>query len=125
MHSSEQAQPIVLVIEDDESLRKLLRFIIEYHGCQVLDAANGVDALIQLSQTDLPNLILLDMMMPVMNGWQFFAMIKAEPKYKNIPVVIMTAYSKSEISIPENEIVQKPIGVSVIYALIHKYCRVA
>lgn len=112
----------VLVVDDDPSIRDLLRVMLEMNGYSVQLAPNGREAMQLLSYIDLPSLILLDMMMPVMNGWQFYSATRADPKLQNIPVVIITAYSKEEIEMPPVEILNKPFDFDVFWELVGKYC---
>ena len=65
--------PKVLIVEDDESIREMMRHVLEIEGYSVSIANNGKEALDSLNQdSDLPSIILLDLMMPVLDGWQFY-----------------------------------------------------
>lgn len=82
----------VLVVEDAADLRSLLRQLFELEGYHVTQAANGREALALLqTATELPQLILLDLMMPVMDGFEFRRAQAADPRLAGIPVVVMTA----------------------------------
>ena len=85
----EKRQPTILVVEDDEYCRDLLNQILTMHGYTVKAAANGLEGL-QLLQSLNPDLILLDMKMPVMNGWEFSRRLKEERDH-SIPFVIISA----------------------------------
>jgi CheY-like chemotaxis protein len=80
----------VLVVEDHEDLRELLTVLLEGEGFSVQTAANGREALAALDESR-PALILLDLMMPVMNGDEFRARQLADPRYRDVPVICMTA----------------------------------
>jgi urea transport system substrate-binding protein len=69
---SEATGPKILIVEDDEDLLDLMKLVLAGEGYQVETARNGHDAM-ELVRKDLPDLILLDMKMPVMNGWEFAA----------------------------------------------------
>jgi CheY-like chemotaxis protein len=82
----------ILVVDDQPSLRTLLTIFLEDVNYTVVEAADGRDALRYLHHTnDLPGLILLDVAMPVMTGWQFLSAQQREPRFASIPVVLMTA----------------------------------
>lgn len=86
---NQKGQPTILVVEDDEYCRDLLDQILTMHGYSVKAAANGLEAW-KLLQSLNPDLILLDMKMPVMNGWEFSRRLKAE-RDGTIPFVIISA----------------------------------
>jgi CheY-like chemotaxis protein len=88
----------ILVVEDDASVRQGLASILEDQGYQVAQAADGAEALTYLRghRRERPNLILLDLMMPNMNGWQFCAAQRREPWLAEIPVVLLTALPGAE-----------------------------
>ena len=81
----------VLVVDDDRDLRDLLAAVLSSAGYEVLTAENGAAALSVL-RTVLPDLIVLDLMMPVMNGWQFREAQMALPDYARIPVVCLSGH---------------------------------
>ncbi len=82
--------PSILVVEDDVDSREILRVILNKAGCGVLEAGNGIEALASLKEA-LPDLILLDLMMPEMDGFEFLAAIREHEAWHDIPVVIITA----------------------------------
>jgi signal transduction histidine kinase/DNA-binding response OmpR family regulator len=87
--STDEANPI-LVVEDDVDTRDMLRRTLEKEGWQVLVAENGRVAL-DILQTSLPDLILLDLMMPEMDGFQFVTAMQQNPKWQHIPIIVVTA----------------------------------
>jgi CheY-like chemotaxis protein len=80
----------VLVVEDDESARDVLRRVVTRHGCSVVEAENGRAAL-ELIERHRPNLILLDLMMPEMDGFQFLDELRRSRAWASIPVIVLTA----------------------------------
>ncbi|QTA86632.1 response regulator [Desulfonema magnum] len=80
----------VLVIEDSDPMRNMLRKILEKEGCAVIEAENGRVALERVAETR-PGLILLDLMMPEMDGFQFITELRANESWRSIPVVVITA----------------------------------
>jgi CheY-like chemotaxis protein len=87
------AKKRILVVEDDEDIRLSLQELLEDEGYQVSLASNGAQALDFLStqKKSLPNLILLDLMMPVKDGVQFRKEQMSDPCFKKIPVIVMSA----------------------------------
>lgn len=88
---------IILVIDDNEDIRNLLRLILENAGCTVLTAVDGADGLSQI-RTATPDLILLDVLMPNMDGFEFLSQIRKDKdtKIKLIPILMLTAKSSVE-----------------------------
>jgi CheY-like chemotaxis protein len=82
-------------VDDDWQTRYALRLAFEAAGYVVREAADGQDALRQLHDEALPDVILLDMMMPVMNGWEFRQEQARDPRLAEIPVVVFSAAYES------------------------------
>jgi CheY-like chemotaxis protein len=89
-HRREAVGGTVLIVEDDADARELMRRTLEKEGWSVMEAANGRVALQYVSQ-NAPQLILLDLMMPEMNGCQFVTELRSRPEWRSIPVVVLTA----------------------------------
>ena len=85
-----QNDPTILVVEDDAITREMLRTSIEKEHFTVIEACNGREGLEQLSKTR-PALILLDLMMPEMDGFHFTREVRAHPEWRDIPILVMTA----------------------------------
>jgi CheY-like chemotaxis protein len=81
----------VLVIEDDRSIREAVAEVLAAEGYVVSEAANGLEGLRE-AREHLPSLIVLDLMMPTMNGWQFREAQKQDPSLADIPVIVVSAY---------------------------------
>jgi two-component system, OmpR family, response regulator VicR len=84
----------ILCIEDDPEMIDLIRLILSRRGFEVIGAAGGKEGLEKVRQ-QLPDLILLDLMMPDMDGWEVYQQIKADEKTKDIPVIVVTAKAQS------------------------------
>jgi CheY-like chemotaxis protein len=82
-----------MVVDDDSDIRIALREVLEDEGYEVIDFPNGREALeyLKAAPGNAPRLILLDLMMPVMNGWQFRTAQLGEPSLADIPVVVISA----------------------------------
>ena len=106
--------PRVLVVEDDPSVRGLLRTLLSVEGYDVDDAADGLDALMRASQQP-PSLILLDVMMPDLGGVGVLEKLRENPKLADVPVIVVTG--KTEILpgladlVGENNVFAKPFAV--------------
>jgi DNA-binding response OmpR family regulator len=106
----------ILIIEDDEDILFTLRDYLELEGYHVLTAGNGFEALELLKVTETPNLILLDMKMPLMDGWEFAAAY--EKKFTNrAPIIVVTAAADAEQrakDIRAISFVEKPFNLDIL-----------
>jgi DNA-binding response OmpR family regulator len=84
----------ILCIEDEPEMIDLIRLILSRRGFDVIGAAGGKEGLEKVRQQP-PDLILLDLMMPDMDGWEVYQQIKADDKIKDIPVIVVTAKAQS------------------------------
>lgn len=89
--SAEKPLKKILIVEDDADIREVLVQVLEFEGYQVVSAENGREALDRLNIGEPPGLILLDLMMPVMDGWRFRDAQLQDPKLAGIPVVVLSA----------------------------------
>jgi CheY-like chemotaxis protein len=116
----------ILVVEDDEAVRGYITDLLIDEGYPVEAAEHGQDALARLASGPwLPDLILLDLMMPVMTGWQLAQVLCRHPLYSTIPVVIMSAAGKlgDELrELPIVDILPKPIQAERLLRVIAFYC---
>ena len=83
--------PEILLVDDDDELRESIADGLEQAGFTVIRASDGADALGHLRSSNLPALVLLDLMMPGMNGWQLSEVMHADPVLAKIPIVALTA----------------------------------
>ena len=81
---------LVLVVEDSGTTRKVISITLGRHGYRVAEAADGVEALSRISE-ERPDLILLDVVLPKMDGYELLAILKKNKKFKEIPVVLLTS----------------------------------
>ena len=81
----------VLIVEDDQDTREMIERFLELEGFAVRSAPNGAAALASLQRHGRPSVIVLDLMMPVMNGWQFREAQRQDSRLADIPVVVVTA----------------------------------
>src|SRR5947209_15643436 len=111
----------ILLVEDDRVTRQAMTMLLESAGYQVVSAANGREALDYLHHTKPPKLILLDLAMPVMDGWQFRCRQKADPSLAKIPVVMVSGASKRTIG-DATTFLQKPIEFDSLLDTVRRYC---
>ncbi|MBX3187284.1 MAG: response regulator [Labilithrix sp.] len=118
----------VLVVDDNVDTRLTVELILSSEGYHVSTASNGVEALAQLrTAAVLPSVILLDLMMPLMDGYQFRAEQRSDPILSDIPVLIFTADGNAEdkaASLGAAGFLRKPIDLDVLVAEIAAYCSV-
>ncbi len=85
-----QREKVVLIVEDEPQNLTLIRDLLQFSGCKTLEATDGKQA-VQLARDNKPNLILMDIQMPVMDGFEATAILKNEEETKNIPIIALTA----------------------------------
>jgi CheY-like chemotaxis protein len=115
---------VILVVEDDEVVRTLIQVALEEDGFQVLTAENGQSAL-ALIQQNAPAVIVLDLWMPVMDGWDFARVYRARPD-GTAPIVVLTAAIDNELrrhELPVDEVLTKPFEVSELYAVVNRHVK--
>ena len=110
------AAPCVVVVEDDAAVRDAVSEALEAEGYRVYSAGDGSEALRVLAQIPTPSLILLDLMMPVMDGWELLARLRRDTRLGGVPVAIVSG--TNEHRPPEMRFIKKPINpVSLIEAV--------
>jgi CheY-like chemotaxis protein len=117
--------PSVMIVEDDRDTREMLGRFLELEGFDVRTAANGQLAFDALQANEEPCVIILDLMMPVMNGWQFRERQVRDPRFSRIPVVVVTAAGpREEIpSITADGWLSKPVDFDRLLATIGPLCQ--
>lgn len=117
------ARQTILVVDDDADIREILAEILESEGYPVAQARNGQEALDYLRQADPPCLILLDLMMPVMDGWAFLDAHDADPELARIPVVVCSASVNLRGQAPvAREFLPKPVSAERLFSTIDRLC---
>lgn len=113
----------VLIVEDDKSIRETLRMVLEAEGYQVGLAENGKIALEYLREHSPPGIILLDLMMPVMNGWEFLKRHEEDPVLAAVPVVVISAALSVKSLVGASHFFSKPIELDALLGIIRGYCH--
>lgn len=114
----------ILIIDDDAGIRELLALFLSYKGYTARGVANGAEALACLEQPPVPQLILLDLNMPVMDGVTFRHVQQQEAHLSGIPTVVMSAVE--ELLAPQIQAdgyLPKPIDFDALLALVEQYCE--
>ena len=113
----------VFVVEDDVDTRDMMGRFLELEGFSVEVAANGKQALERLNAGVHPCVILLDLMMPVMDGWQFRSQQVRDAALASIPVIVVSAAGKDRIAdIEANAYLSKPVDLEQLLAEVTQYC---
>jgi PAS domain S-box-containing protein len=111
-------QGSVLLVDDDNDVREILQLTLANEGYDVRAASNGAEALTELTH-GVPDVVLLDMMMPVMSGAEFLAAVRADPRYRRLPVVVVTAWPAEAKSLAgADAVLAKPVDVEVLKSTI-------
>lgn len=115
----------VLCIEDEEEMIDLIKLILERKGFEVLGAVGGKEGL-EVIRREMPDLILLDLMMPEVDGWEVFRQMRADERLKDIPVIVVTAKAQSIDKVlglhiaKVDDYVTKPFGPQELLRSINK-----
>ncbi|MGC4119702.1 MAG: response regulator [Myxococcales bacterium] len=114
----------ILVVDDDPDIRETMLFVLEDAGYEVVTAANGAEAL-ECLRKNAARLILLDLMMPVMDGWQFRAAQRNDPLIGEIPVVVLTGMGRAAreaTALKATACLEKPVDLEVLLSVAQQYC---
>lgn len=111
----------ILIVDDDDDIRETLRDLLEDEGYQVLEASNGREALARLRHGSVC-VVLLDLMMPIMDGWEFREEQLADPAIASVPVVIITASGRTNGSLGGVDILKKPLRVETVLEVVAARC---
>lgn len=125
--TSEICESLVMIVEDDLDVRESIAEVLEDHAYVPLTAANGREAIDQLrGRNDRPCVILLDIMMPEMDGRQFRAVQRQDPELMKIPVVVLTAHANIHETTQElgaEACLKKPVQLQALLDLVDRFCR--
>jgi DNA-binding response OmpR family regulator len=117
----------LLIVEDDDDIRSDLTAILQVKGFDVRSAANGADALELLrSEPEPPCLIILDLMMPVMNGWELHAALREDPAYADVPVAVVSgagSIDEKTAALDVAAVLSKPFELQHLIELVRRYCE--
>lgn len=121
-----QVPHTVCIVDDDSDIREAMRLVLELRGYDVLEASDGAEALEVMRRSDAPCcLVLLDLMMPGMNGWEFRARQRADPALASVPVVVLSGVREVASQAREldaSEVLQKPIDLEQLVSIVERHC---
>ncbi len=113
-------------MEDDASIRETLADLLADEGYSVSCAANGAEAFALLSSDAAPSLILLDLMMPVMDGWTFRSLQRRDPRFAGIPVLVLSAGHGGDphavAGLGVDAFLAKPFDLDTLVSTVHRLC---
>jgi CheY-like chemotaxis protein len=116
----------VLIVEDDSDVRESVRTVVEEEGYGVVEAADGQQALEYLRAHERPCVVLLDLMMPVMDGWQVLAAMRRDAALGEIPVVVVSAVPQSKLGDLEKlgatALLRKPVHLTALLQTVERFC---
>jgi CheY-like chemotaxis protein len=110
---------IVLIVEDEATTREALIELLEEDRRQFETAGDGQEAMERLAQIPRPRVILLDLMMPRMDGWEFLRRQSTDPSIANIPTIVL---SGSNLPAGAKHQLSKPVDVDRLRAVVNQYC---
>lgn len=115
----------ILLIEDDPHLRESVQAVLEVEGYQVVTAQHGLEGLQRLDATTQPCLILLDLMMPVMNGWEFLETMQGRHEGPKPPVVVVSAAAQlDDVQARfQCQVLRKPFDIDHLLAMAEQHCH--
>jgi DNA-binding response OmpR family regulator len=115
----------ILIVDDEQDIVESLKFVLESYDYTCYCAYNGEDGL-KLAREIVPDLIILDVMMPRINGFKISRLLKFDVKYKNIPILMITARSQEEDKLigeetGADEYITKPFDLDDVVKIVQKY----
>jgi CheY-like chemotaxis protein len=121
----ENARPTVLVVDDYDEIRILLRRTLEYRGCRVVEASDGNEA-VEVALRERPALILMDIWLPQQTGVSAVKQIREHPEMLDVPIIALTAYEAVDLHIKAiqagcNQYLTKPIDNEQLKNLLNRY----
>lgn len=116
----------ILIVDDDPGILDFITQSLEGEGYQVSGAANGEDGLaIMRDKATRPCLVLLDMAMPIMNGWEFRKSQLNDDALRTIPVIVLTAdrqAAEKAADLQADGFLEKPLGLTTLLDIVKRYC---
>lgn len=118
----------ILIVDDNSDLRKLIVFFLKRSGYDTVEAATGLEAIKQARATH-PDLVLMDLSMPVLTGDEAMARLKADPSTRNIPVIVTTAFIYGPlvdraIAHGASDVLYKPFHVKSLHDMVQRHLSV-
>ena len=121
MNAQTNSYKTILVVEDDQGIRETMKEVLESEGYHVVTAVNGHDGLEKLREVPKPCLVLLDMMMPVMDGREMLDVVLADVVLAPTPVFFVSAIASPSNTKGAAAYLKKPIDIDLLFKLIKQY----
>ncbi|NPC70311.1 response regulator [Corallococcus exiguus] len=122
IHAVPNRSKTVLIVDDERDLRESIAELLEMSGYRVAQAANGLAALELLAAAPKPGMVLLDKMMPVMDGYEFLLQVRSDPAYRELPVLMMTADAGFRAPPETLGLLHKPLDLDKLLRLVGQHC---
>lgn len=119
------ARASILVVEDFEGVREALAELLITEGYQAVTAANGAEAWEYLQSHPTPEMVLLDLMMPVMDGWQFIRAFQANPRFAGVPIIVLSGVEDlcaKASALDVEGYLRKPVDPEILLQVVEMYC---
>lgn len=117
-----KAEKTILIVDDDPDIRETLGEFLGYEDYAAVTASNGREALERLREGSKPCVVLLDLMMPVLDGFEFLEIRQQDPALAAVPVIVISAGSQALKSLSGVEFFPKPLDVERLLAALSRYC---
>jgi CheY-like chemotaxis protein len=111
----------ILVVEDNDDIREAIGQILENEGYEIALAEDGERALELLAEVPRPCLLLVDLIMPRMDGWQLLNLLSRDDRLATIPVVVMSA-AANPATAPKHPTLKKPVDLEILLQIVHDHC---
>ena len=121
MRREEAIVRTILVVDDEEAVVEFIGSLLEDAGYRVLRAYDGRNAL-EIARARRPDVIITDIMMPIMNGLELCRQIREDPEIKGIPVILMTAGRLPDGECPNTEVLAKPFSLEALEKAVTRLC---
>ncbi len=123
-----ETKPLILVVDDESDLVSVLRIGLQIEGFQVIDAADGEEGL-RRAQREKPNLMVLDLMLPKLDGYKVCRALKFDDRYKSLPIVVLSARSgeqdrKLAFDMGADAFISKPYDMAELVRMIRAKLRI-
>jgi CheY-like chemotaxis protein len=116
---------VILIVDDDEAIREALQLALETQGYETAVATQGEEALAWLGEHPSPGLVLLDLMMPRMDGWAVIDELRQSDRLFQLPIVVITAFGRDLGSAASLPLLRKPIELNDLMTTVDRHCVVA
>ncbi len=127
--ASAQAGPCILAVEDNEEMREFLQRILERRGYRFLGASDGVDGM-ELATERRPDVILMDLALPTLDGYEATRLLRAKPEFAATPIIAVTAHARAidqarALEAGCNAYISKPYSIHDLFALLDQFAPAA